>query len=132
MVIFVDTSALLALVDVSDEFHSQAFSTWEQLLASDDTLVTNNYVIVESISLAQRRVGMDAVRIIKQDITPYLDVDWMDEGTHSSALDHVLSANRRSLSLVDRSSFDTMRRLEIEPVFSFDPHFREQGFSVIP
>jgi len=132
MVIFIDTSALLALVDVSDQVHSQAFSTWEKLLSGDDTLIANNYVTVESISLAQRRVGMDAVRIIKQDITPYLVVDWMDEETHSSALEHVLSANRRNLSLVDCSSFETMRRLDIQTVFTFDPHFREQGFNVIP
>ena len=44
----------------------------------------------------------------------------------------VFAANRRQLSLVDCSSFETMRRVRIEKVFTFDEHFREQGFEVIP
>jgi uncharacterized protein len=44
----------------------------------------------------------------------------------------LLAANRRTLSLVDCSSFDIMRKFGIDTVFTFDPHFREQGFSVVP
>lgn len=47
-------------------------------------------------------------------------------------MQNVLTANRRQLSLVDCSAFETMRRLDIETVFTFDEHFREQGFNVIP
>ena len=132
MVIFVDTSALLALVDINDQFNSRAFSSWQQLLTDGESLVTNNYVLVESISLAQRRVGLDAVRIIQEHIAPYIDVDWLDEDLHRAAVERVLSANRRSLSLVDCSSFDTLLRLGLQTVFTFDGHFSEQGFHVIP
>jgi predicted nucleic acid-binding protein len=132
MVIFVDTSALLALVDINDQFNSQAFSKWQQFLLDDETLTTNNYVLVESISLAQRRVGLEAVRIIQERLAPYLDIDWLDEDMHIAAVERVLSVNRRNLSLVDCSSFNSMRRLGIQTVFTFDEHFREQGFSVIP
>ena len=43
-----------------------------------------------------------------------------------------LAANRRKLSLVDCSAFETMLRLSIQAVFTFDKHFSEQGFDVIP
>jgi uncharacterized protein len=132
MVIFIDTSALLALVDINDQFNSQAFSKWQQFLLDDETLTTNNYVLVESISLAQRRVGLEAVRIIQERLAPYLDIDWLDEDMHIAAVERVLSVNRRNLSLVDCSSFDSMRRLGVQTVFTFDEHFRDQGFSVIP
>jgi predicted nucleic acid-binding protein len=46
--------------------------------------------------------------------------------------EQLLTADRRQLSLVDCSSFETMRRLGIKKVFSFDEHFREQDFEVIP
>jgi len=43
-----------------------------------------------------------------------------------------VTADRRQLSLVDCSSFETMRRLGIKKVFSFGEHFREHDFEVIP
>ena len=132
MVIFVDTSALLALIDINDQFYSQAMSTWQKLLDSNDSLVTNNYVLVESISLAQRRIGMDAVQILQSEIAPFMDVEWFDADLHQSAMQRVLATNRRSLSLVDCSSFETMKRLGLKTVFTFDEHFRGQGFEVIP
>jgi predicted nucleic acid-binding protein len=48
------------------------------------------------------------------------------------AINTVLTANRRNLNLVDCSSFETMRRLGIKTIFTFDEHSKEQGFQVIP
>ena len=44
----------------------------------------------------------------------------------------MLTANRRQLSLVDCINFEIIRQNHIERVFALDPHFVEQGFSVIP
>ena len=59
-------------------------------------------------------------------------MDWIGEEQHDVAIQTVLTANRRNLSLVDCASFETMRRLGIETVFTFDEHFRDQGFKVVP
>jgi predicted nucleic acid-binding protein len=48
------------------------------------------------------------------------------------ALENLLSINRRQLSFVDCTAFQTMRRLGIETAFTFDSHFREEGFNTIP
>ncbi len=132
MVIFVDTSALLALVNIHDEFHNQAKDQWKALLEDNETLFSNNYVILESISLIQRRFGMDWIRTLHVEILDFIEVTWVDKNQHEGALTAFLGANRRQLSLVDCSCFETMRRLGIEKVFTFDEHFRDQGFKVIP
>lgn len=132
MVIFIDTSALIALVDDQDTFHAVAKRQWRIILESQDTLLCNNYVVLETISLAQRRFGMGQIHLLESDFLSLLDVHWIDEDEHQSATRMFLEANRRNLSLVDCSSFDTMRRLDIETAFTFDEHFCEQGFSVIP
>ena len=132
MVIFVDTSALLAIVNPDDEFHLAAKQQWLSLVESQEMLLSNNYVILESISLIQRRQGMQKVLTLQAEILPLIQYVWVDEEQHESALGTFLAANRRNLSLVDCSSFETMRRLGIKTVFSFDEHFREQGFNVIP
>jgi len=130
--IFVDTAAFVALVDTRDEYHGRASTSWNDLIKGDEVLVSHNYALVESISLVQRRVGIEAVQILQTRIVPFLRVEWCTQEQHDSAVNLVLAANRRSLSLVDCAIFETMRRLKIETVFTFDEHFREQGFTVIP
>ena len=127
MVIFVDTSALLALVNVHDVFHNQAIGQWKVLLSDKDTLFTNNYVILESISLLQRRFGMDSMDSLNKEVLSLMDVAWVDENQHHAAWATFVQTNRRQLSLVDCSCFESMRRLGIEKIFTFDEHFQEQG-----
>ena len=130
--IYVDTSAFLAVVHANDDQHDRAFETWQNLIENNERLMCNNYVLVESIALVQHRVGMKALSILHNEIIPYLEIEWLDESLHNTIVDLALTTNRRQLSLVDHSSFDTMRRHNINTAFTFDSHFREQGFEVIP
>jgi predicted nucleic acid-binding protein len=130
--IFVDTSAFLAILASSDVNNQCALLCWRNLFEEGQTLVTNNYVIVESIAIAQKRFGLEKVRGFQTKILPFLQIEWIDESQHTTIIEMVLQINRRKLSLVDCSAFETMRRLDIETVFTFDERFREQGFNVIP
>jgi len=130
--IFVDTSALFALVNSSDEDNQIAWHTWKECIGGGDEFITSNYTIVESIALIQSRLGIPVVRRLLENLVPFIQVAWLDEEQHAAAIDDLLATNRRTLSLVDCASFETMRRLDIETVFTFDEHFREQGLQVIP
>jgi predicted nucleic acid-binding protein len=130
--IYVDTSAFLAVVHASDDQHERAFEIWQNLIENNERLMCNNYVLVESIALVQHRVGMEALAILHNEIIPYMEVEWLDESLHNTIVNPALTTNRRQLSLVDLSSFDTMRRHKIKTAFTFDSHFGEQGFEVIP
>jgi len=130
--IFVDTSAFLAILYAGDRYHQRAESCLRNLREEGQTLFTNNYIIVESTVLIQKRLGIEKVRQFREMITPLLKIEWVDEDQHNSAIETVLQANRRRLSLVDCSAFQTMNSLGIDTVFTFDPHFAEQGFEVIP
>ena len=130
--IYVDTSAFLAVVHSGDDQHERAFQTWQNLIENNERLMCNNYVLVESIALVQHRVGMEALAILHNEIIPYMEIEWLDESLHNTIVDLALTTNRRQLSLVDLSSFDTMRRHNINTAFTFDSHFHEQGFEVIP
>jgi uncharacterized protein len=130
--IYVDTSALYALLSMQDINYQKALSTWESMVEGQTLMLTNNYVIVECFSLLQHRLGIDAACDLDIKIIPLLQIDWIGAEQHANIVNYVLAANQRQLSLVDCSCFETMRRLGIESVFSFDKHFREQGFDVIP
>ena len=60
--IFIDTSAFLALVHHADSNHKNAVEQWEKLLETDEALITNNYVLVESIAIAHTRIETSEAR----------------------------------------------------------------------
>ena len=132
MSIFVDTSAFYAVFDADDEEHSRARDAWESLLSAEDSLLTSNYVLVETLALLQSRLGIEAVRAFDDAVSPLLRVLWVDDGVHRESVSTVLTAGRRRLSLVDCSSFTLMRRYGLDSAFAFDDHFPEQGFTTVP
>jgi uncharacterized protein len=131
MSVFVDTSALLAVLHGSDAHHARAARIWTTLVECDADLVSTNYVLVETISLLQSRFGLDAVRDLADTVAPLLRVSFVADDVHASALAALMAARRRQLSLVDCVSFATMRRLSVTRAFAFDPHFAEQGFELV-
>ena len=132
MTMLVDTSAFYAVLCADDPNHVAADHVWVQAIKQHDQLVCTNYILVETFALLQKRLGIAAVRAFQEDISPFLDVEWVDAFSHLAAVSALLVAGRRQLSLVDCASFETMRRLGITTAFAFDPHFKEQGFTCIP
>jgi predicted nucleic acid-binding protein len=128
MTVFVDTSAFLAVLDADDAYHEQAQQIWQELIAEEETLVSSNYVLVETFALVQNRLGMAAVSVLQNSILPVINIDWVDETTHNAGVSALITAGRPPLSLVDCTSFAVMRRLGIRRAFTFDRHFSEQGF----
>jgi uncharacterized protein len=129
---FIDTSAFYALLDRDDENHARAKRAWATILSGENTLVTSNYVLVESFALLQARLGIEAVRAFQEDILPLINIEFVVSEIHRSGVSVLLSASRRTLSFVDCVSFEVMRALGIKTIFAFDPHFKEHGFILMP
>ena len=132
MTVFVDTSAIYAGLDRNEIGHATARAVFTELIERQTLLITNNYVVVESAALLQNRLGLAAVRTLHEDILPGVRVAWVSEEQHSASVAMLLATGRRKLSLVDCVSFATMRAHGIRTAFSFDTHFREQGFELLP
>ena len=132
MSIFADTSAFYAMLDTNDTHHKEAGDAWLSFASRKPQVACTNYVLLETFALVQHRLGMHAVRTMQEDIVPVLGIIWIDAEAHHAAVQAILTAGRRQLSLVDCTSFDAMRRLGIRTAFTFDPHFAEQGFECVP
>ena len=65
---------------------------------------TTNYILLEAIVILKNRIGIEAVRLFNDDITPVLKVHWIDGDTHN---------------------------LNIRQAFTFDSHFIDIGFKVL-
>jgi predicted nucleic acid-binding protein len=82
MRVYIDTSALLAILNSHNRVHLPARELWQALLDTEATIICSNYVLVETLALVQRRMGLEAVQTLVSDILPVLQVEWVDETEH--------------------------------------------------
>jgi predicted nucleic acid-binding protein len=129
LTVFVDTSALIVFLDGDDPGHGVCRDTWRRAVLEGEGLVTTDYVVLETVAVAQRRWGLDAVRTLVDEYLPLIEVGSVSPEDRAAALSALLVAGRRGLSLVDCVSFTVMRRMGIRDYLGLDPHFEEQGFS---
>jgi len=130
-VIFLDTSAIYALADRSDPNHSRAIDRFEVLLdAADETFLTHNYVLLESLALMQHRLGVSAALKLAKSSSRF-EIVWVDRKLHDEACRRLSRSPRRRVSLVDHVSFLVMKSRGIETAFAFDPDFEEEGFRLL-
>jgi predicted nucleic acid-binding protein len=95
-----------------------------------ERLVAHNYAVVEATALVYRRLGHDAVRDFHMQLLRPIDIVWVDPETHDLAVSAFLAGPQ--VSLVDRVSFEVMRRLRIGTAFAFDRDFAREGFELAP
>ena len=129
--VYVDTSALLAVLVKNDANHAHARAAFKKLSAREATLVCSSYVLVEFYALLGRRVGLDAIGAFRQDFAPLLKVVWVDAALHDEGLGLLLDRGREDLSLVDAISFLVARRQAVDEVFAYDEDFQREGFAAV-
>ncbi len=125
--IFLDTSAIYALADTADSNHERAKEYFQAALGAGETLLTHNYVLVESMALLQRRLGLAAAVRFARDAEAF-EVVWIEESTHGEAVTRMAKGGTRGVSLVDAVSFFVMRKRGIRTALAFDPDFVAEGF----
>jgi len=132
MSIYIDTSAVIAILDADDSRHDQAAQTWTQLVESDEEMVISSYAVVETAALLQSRYDTKVVKLFFERMLPLFRIAWMDASLQSSAETMFLGyVSKNSPSLVDCSAFEIIKREKISDVFAYDRHFEDQGFNLV-
>lgn len=129
--VFVDTSALIAFMDSDDEFHNRSTRIFSKLINENSMLITTNYIMLEAIIILKGRFGLEAVESFNNNVMPSIKVYWINEEIHNIGVNNIIIANKKEVSLVDYTSFEVMKKLDIEKAFSFDNNFKSFGFDLI-
>jgi len=128
--IFVDTSALYALLDEDDRNHRKAADLWAATVPTA-YLATHAYVVIETSALVQRRLGMGAVGQLHDGLLAAVETAPIDLTTHHVAVTRWLGSGVRHLSLVDVTSFVFMSQAGIDRALAFDDDFIDAGFELV-
>jgi predicted nucleic acid-binding protein len=128
--VFVDTSCFYAHLNPDDPFHAQARELLSRAAREGWTLVTTNYVLVETLAVVQSRLGWEAVAAWQQRVLSHVHVAWVDETLHALGEARWSQARERRLSLTDCISFEYMRKQGIGEALAQDTHFVRAGFGL--
>ena len=132
MNIYIDTSAFFAILDSGDRFYKESRDIFLKLIENEEIFHSSNYIVIETVVLIRNRLGLDALRAFQDEIIPILNIHWVDERVHNIAISSLLIAGRKNISFIDYTSFEMVRLLGLKKVFTFDRHFKEQGFKTLP
>jgi predicted nucleic acid-binding protein len=134
MKIFVDSSAWVALFDVSDKYNSYAINGLNQMLGSHLEFITSYYVFDETVTLLLKRNGQpQAVRygkwVLSSENIKLLNVS---EAIWQDAWEMFQSYEDKQWAFTDCTSFVLMRQHKLHWAFAFDHHFEQAGFQLWP
>lgn len=137
MLAFIDTSAIKAYYDRTDDFHRAATGFMQKIASRDaqiTALVTTDHVLDEAITLTRFAHSHEkAVELAEASLASrFLSVVYTDEGARREALQTFKRHPDKEWSFTDCVSFTVMKKLEIAKAFTFDAHFRQAGFEIVP
>ncbi len=132
--VFVDTSGWYALIDRRDASHEAMTNEVQRLIRDGVRLVSTDYVIDESCTLAKARAGsVAALRLLDLlDGTVALDVEWIGPEQFDRAKALFRKYRDQAFSFTDCTSFAVMRERRLKEVVTTDDHFRFMGFQLLP
>lgn len=127
--VFVDTSAVFALVDRGDANHDAARAGLDTLKARRAEPLLTNFIVAELHALLLARLDAAiARRWLSRIVWP---VERVTEEDESRARIIVVRYTDKTYTYTDATSFAVMERLGLKTAFAFDPHFRQYGFQVL-
>ena len=129
--LFVDTGAWYALIDRNDPDHKEAASFMEN---NKIPLLTTNFVFDETITLLQSRLGWNVAKEfgLKLKGSRFVSLISVRDEDEERAWEIFLKYKDKDFSYTDCTSFAVMQRLSCRKAFTFDNHFRQIGFEVVP
>jgi predicted nucleic acid-binding protein len=133
-VIFVDTGAFVARYIRQDGHHRRARRAWAEIDRSRSRCFTSNFVLDETFTLLGRRssypFAADRARALLSSTA--LTILRPDADDETRAVDLFAKFADQRVSFTDCVSFILMRRHRLAQAFTFDRHFADAGFEVMP
>jgi predicted nucleic acid-binding protein len=131
--LFVDSSFLVALEDLSDQNHAAAVRFWATIPKSAE-LISTTFVLDEVVTFFNSR-GMHAKALSvgrRMLDSTTLQVAAVGMELARAAFEYLARRPDKRYSLTDCVSFLVMERRSLTDVLTFDAHFTQAGFVRLP
>jgi predicted nucleic acid-binding protein len=133
-VIFIDTGAFIARYVPRDEQHRRAKRAWSEIERGRSRCFTSSFVLDETFTLLGRRASyaFAAERARALLASTALTILRPEAADEVKAVDLFTKFADQKVSFTDCVSFALMRRHGLNRAFTFDRHFADAGFELLP
>lgn len=128
--VIVDTGAFLAILYAKDKRHLSAGAALKYLALNNFNVFTTNFIMAETYALINSRLGSHYARIWLKNLV-WL-IERVTEQDEIRAREVLLAHTDKDYSYTDAASFALMERMGVDTAFTFDRHFAQFGFNIIP
>lgn len=128
--VFADTSALYALIDRRDARHGAAREAVERIVRAGRLIVTTDYVVTETVNLANARGGkLVAGRVLDLiEQSAGIRVEWIGAERFTRTKAYFRRHADHDYSFTDCTSFIVMKEERLTEALTTDSHFVQAGF----
>lgn len=128
--VFLDTSGLIAVVNTDDQWHSSAEAVWQDLVASNASLVTTSLVLIElgdGLSrIEQRQLALDLYDRLHN--SPRVEIVALTPEIEAAAWELFRQRLDKEWGVTDCATFVVMKQRGIQAALTVDHHFEQAGF----
>ena len=131
--VFLDTSGLIAVANIDDQWHALAEAIWRSLTASRVPLVTTSLVLIEiGDGLSRIRHRQLAWQLRERLLaSPRLQVIQITPNDEARAWDLFGQRSDKEWGVTDCASIVVAQEHGVRYVFSVDHHFEQAGFNIL-
>lgn len=131
---FLDTGYLLALELANDQNHRAAARHWQEFLLRQPRLVTTTFVFDETVTFFNAHGHHAKAVEVGSNLrdSPSVHLIHVDERLFDAGWKLLQRQQDKRYSLTDCISFVVMREQDIRHALTFDRHFVQAGFDVLP
>jgi predicted nucleic acid-binding protein len=133
MSLFIDTSFLYAMEDVSDLHHKESLEVWEKTLKNPPRIVSTSFIFDETVTLLQAKLGHAKAADVGSRLlhSTMVELIHITPEIFEEAWDYFSKHKDKGYSFTDCVSFTVMEELNIKNALTFDKHFRQAGFKTV-
>ncbi|MEX0622120.1 MAG: PIN domain-containing protein [Candidatus Woykebacteria bacterium] len=129
--IFVDTSAFVALNNPKDPHHKKSLQVSLNLEKESAPFFTTNYILAESYTVISQKVDKEASVYFRENLDLRIRIVRVGESLEETAWEIFKETRSKNVSYVDCTSFAAMKAFNIKRAFAFDDDFKRAGFSLL-
>jgi uncharacterized protein len=131
---FLDTGYIIALEASDDQNHKASLQHWSFFSKSLPILFTTSYIFDETVTFFNNRGHHQksveiGTNLLKSPSIRFIDVD---QALFQEGWTYFKKHSDKTYSLTDCISFVLMKRLAIKTALTFDNHFMQAGFKILP
>ena len=134
--VFLDTAAVIALVNTEDRYHEEAIKILDNIDSSGQTIISTSEVLIEAANFfngrGYHRLTVRAVqRLLDLRDDGALLLLFVDEELCMRGWKLLRNRPDKNWSLTDCISFVVMQDRRIKAAFTADRHFEQAGFECL-